>query len=114
MVTSNSFKTQTVHNGKIRNEFIGQLQTFFEGNYKRNICCVLLIQVVVLGRKHIQKENPNCFRRSIKLLGEFFHKARLFDGSPIRFLATPLLEYLEMLLEAAYPEDLELFTVQVC
>lgn len=47
------------------------------------------------------------------MLGEFFHKTKLCDGRPINFFATPLMQYLEMLLQAGQPEDLELFTIQV-
>lgn len=58
-------------------------------------------------------QNPSAFRGSVKMLSEFYNKARLCDGSPINFFATPLTQYLEMLLQAGQPEDLELFTVQV-
>lgn len=67
----------------------------------------------VVERQQLRLENVTFFRRSIKIFGEFFHKGRLVDGRPLTFLAEPLVRYLEMLLEFAEPEDLELFTVQV-
>lgn len=47
------------------------------------------------------------------MFGEVFHKGRFVDGRPFTFLAEPFVKYLEMLLEYAEPEDLELFTAQV-
>lgn len=69
--------------------------------------------VCVLERHALRLENAVFFRRSIKVFGEFFHKGRFIDGRPFTLLAEPLVRYLEMLLEYAEPEDLELFTVQV-
>lgn len=67
----------------------------------------------IIARKEVQQQNIIAFRRSVRILGEFYNKARLCDGSPIQFLVNPLVEYLQMLLEAAELEDLELFTAQV-
>lgn len=64
-------------------------------------------------RQALRLENVGFFRRSVKVFGEFFHKGRSVDGRPFTVLAEPFAEYLEMLLEFAEPEDLELFTVQV-
>lgn len=61
----------------------------------------------------MQAEDPNLFRNSVQLMGEFFNKARLANGQQFSFMATPLLSYLEMLLESAEAVDLKLFTIQV-
>lgn len=69
--------------------------------------------MLCVERQALRLENAVFFRRSVKVFGEFFHKGRLVDGRPFTVLADPLVRYLEMLLEFAEPEDLELFTVQV-
>lgn len=66
-----------------------------------------------LARTEVQQDNAAAFRRSVRILGEFYNKARLCDGSPLQVLVHPLVEYLEMLLKVAELEDLELFTAQV-
>ncbi|XP_025836599.1 uncharacterized protein LOC108744470 isoform X2 [Agrilus planipennis] len=95
MVSSYSFITTEVHSVKLRNIFIRHIQQDFENS------------------KQLQTTDSDCFRNAIRMLGEFFNKARLVDGSQIKFLAAPLLRYFDMLVESAQPEDLELFTVQL-
>jgi len=95
MVSSYSFISEEVHDVKIRNLFIAHIQNDFE------------------NRKHLQATNPTGFRNSVRMLGEFYHKARLADGRSIKFLATPIVRYFDMLLETAQPADLELFTSQL-
>ncbi|KAG5861709.1 hypothetical protein JTB14_036471 [Gonioctena quinquepunctata] len=65
------------------------------------------------GSKLLQNTNPIGFRNSVRILGEFFNKARLANGEPFTFMATPLVSYLEMLLESAQPQDIQLFTSQL-
>lgn len=61
----------------------------------------------------MQKSNPKVFRNTVKMLGDFLHKARLIDGRPIKFLTAPVLQYLDMLLKSGTDQDLQLFTTQV-
>lgn len=61
----------------------------------------------------MRKNNRSAFRNSIRLLGEFYNKARLANGSQLTFMATPLISTLEMLLEDADILDLQIFTSQV-
>lgn len=53
------------------------------------------------------------FRNSVQLMGEFFNKARLATGQQFLFMASPLLSYLDMLLDSPEPADLKLFAMQV-
>ncbi|XP_057669364.1 uncharacterized protein LOC130901784 [Diorhabda carinulata] len=95
MVSSRSFISQEVHDQNIRLIFLKKLQNDFEG-------C-----------KIVSKANPTAFRNGVRMLGEFFHKARLVNGQPFTFMLTPLLSYLEMLLESAHALDLQQFTFQI-
>lgn len=61
----------------------------------------------------MRKTNRVAFRNSICLLGEFYNKARLANGTQLTFMVTPLISYLEMLLEDADILDLQVFTAQV-
>lgn len=61
----------------------------------------------------MQASNPKAFRVAVKMLGDFYHKARLADGQPFKFLSSPMFKYLNMLLGSSAEMDLQLFTVQV-
>nr|CAI5864773.1 unnamed protein product [Callosobruchus analis] len=95
MIASRSFITQEVHDQNIRLLFLTKLQNSFE------------------DAKQLQKMNPVIFRNSVHLLGEFYNKARLANGQQLKFMATPLLTNLKMLLDTAQLEDLKLFTTQL-
>nr|CAH7766384.1 unnamed protein product [Callosobruchus chinensis] len=95
MIASRSFITQEVHDQNIRLLFLTKLQNSFE------------------DAKQLQKTNPVIFRNSVHLLGEFYNKARLANGLQLKFMATPLLTNLKMLLDTPQIEDLKLFTTQL-
>lgn len=113
MITSHSFMGLSMHNRKVRNEFIGLFQTYFESMPLNHFAFESINGHLLLARVEVQQQSAVAFRRSVRILGEFYNKARLCDGSPIQVLVHPLVEYLEMLLKAAELEDLELFTAQV-
>lgn len=115
MVSSYSFITTEIHEQKIRNLFITHIQNDFEGKLYFSFfqLIILKIEAVCLGCKQLQRMSPVAFRNSIRMLGEFYHKARLADGRVIKFLAGPVMQYFEMLLDSSQPPDLELFTSQV-
>ncbi|GJQ71462.1 hypothetical protein Trydic_g8750 [Trypoxylus dichotomus] len=92
MAASNTFSQLEISQQKIRRLFIGHIQRTYE------------------NREVLQKTKPNGFRIAVRILSEFYHKARLSTGKQITLLVTPLLCYLEMLLESAQPEDIQLFT----
>ncbi|KAI4467102.1 eif4g domain protein [Holotrichia oblita] len=95
MVASNTFSQLEISQQRIRRLFIGHIQRTYE------------------GRKQLQQSNPNGFRIAVRILSEFYHKARLATGKQITLLVAPLLSYLEMLLESAQPADIQLFTQQL-
>lgn len=63
--------------------------------------------------KDLRTSNPSGFRSAVRILGEFFHKARLSTGEQISFLVSPLVCYLKLLLENPEPADTELFASQL-
>lgn len=71
------------------------------------------IYCLIIASSSIRKANRTAFRNSINLLGEFYNKARLANGAQLTFMVTPLISYLEMLLEDADILDLQIFTSQV-
>ncbi|CAH0550645.1 unnamed protein product [Brassicogethes aeneus] len=95
MISSRTFISQEVHDQNIRMMFLRKLQEIFEGCHQ------------------LQKSNPIAFRNSIQILGEFYNKARLANGEQFTFMASPLVSYLDMLLEATNVDDLKLFTTQL-
>lgn len=95
MFTAYSFASQMICDTKLRNKFISLMQSHYE------------------TRETLRLQNVNSFRRSVKVLGGFFNKARFMYGTRLHILAEPLMDYLELLLKYAEPEDLELFTNQL-
>lgn len=69
--------------------------------------------IEIVGAKQMPKNNSAAFRNSVRLMGEFYYKARLGNGQQMVFLQVPLLSYMEMLLESANLENIQLFTMQV-
>ncbi|XP_050295025.1 uncharacterized protein LOC126735136 [Anthonomus grandis grandis] len=61
----------------------------------------------------LQSSSPNLFRNSVHLMGEFFNKARMANGQHFTIMSTPLLSYLDMLLDSGDCMDLKLFTTQL-
>ncbi|CAG9864054.1 unnamed protein product [Phyllotreta striolata] len=95
LIASRSFITQEIHDQNLRLLFLKKLQSDFES-------CKIL-----------NETNPAGFRNYVKMLGEFYSKARLANGQPFSFMVTPLLVCLEMLLESAQLSDLQQFTTQI-
>lgn len=95
LIASRTFLSQEIHQQNIRMMFLRKLQSTFEGSTQ------------------LQSSNPHMFRNSVQLMGEFFNKARLATGQQFLFMASPLLSYLDMLLDSPEPADLKLFAIQV-
>lgn len=95
LISSRTFLSQEIHEQNIRLMFLRKLQDNFES-------CVQL-----------RSSNPNYFRNSILMMGEFFNKARLANGQQFSFMSIPIISYLEMLLESSHSVDLKLFTMQL-
>ncbi|XP_066262149.1 uncharacterized protein [Euwallacea similis] len=95
LIASRTFLSQEVREQNIRLMFLRKLQDNFEA-------C-----------NQLQSSNPMMFRNSIQLMAEFFNKARLANGQHFSFMATPLLIYLDILLESTDIADLKLFTSQL-
>ncbi|XP_028131801.1 CBP80/20-dependent translation initiation factor-like isoform X1 [Diabrotica virgifera virgifera] len=89
MISSRSFISQEVHDQNFRLLFLRKLQNDFEGG------------------KVLQKTNPIAFRNCVRMLGEFFSKARLVNGDPFTFMLIPLVNCLEMLLDSPQVSDLQ-------
>lgn len=54
---------------------------------------------------------PNVvYRKGVQIISALFQLARANNGDRLTYLTTPLLVYLNTLLDAAQPEDIELFT----
>ncbi|XP_048523732.1 uncharacterized protein LOC125504954 [Dendroctonus ponderosae] len=94
LIASRTFLSQEIHQQNIRLMFLRKLQENFEGSV------------------NLKSAHPNLFRNSVQLMGDFFNKARLANGRQFSFMATPLLSYLDMLLETGDPLDLKLFVIQ--
>lgn len=112
LVSSRSFIKQSIHDHNVRYMFLRKLQNSFESTYlisKKHFCNIYIIS----DSSNLRKTNRIAFRNSICLLGEFYNKARLDNGSQLTFMTTPLISYLEMLLEDADILDLQIFTSQV-
>ncbi|XP_060536163.1 uncharacterized protein LOC132708071 [Cylas formicarius] len=95
LVVSRTFMSQKIHEQNIRLMLVKKLQHNFE------------------SRVQLQTENPVIFRNSVRMMGEFYNKAKLADGKPFSFMAVPLISYLQMLLESADALDLKLFATQL-
>jgi hypothetical protein len=51
------------------------------------------------GADHLKRDDMNKFYNSIKLLGEYFNRARITNGSPINIIGQSLLNLLNVELE---------------
>lgn len=91
IVTSNTFSKMEILEVKIRTLFMQRIQHTYEN-------C-----------GHLQTSRPNNFRIAVRILSEFYNKARLSTGKQISVLGLPLVHYFGMLLKSAQPADIQLF-----
>lgn len=96
MVASNAFLELEISRQKIRWLFTQHIQHTYRNS------------------KLLQKTNPNSFRIAVRLLSEFYNKAKLSNGNRILTLVAPLIHYFKMLLKSSEPEDIQLFTSRLC
>lgn len=66
------------------------------------------------NRQHLQTSSPHRFRIAVRMLGDFYNRARLSNGALISVLAFPLMDYLRILVESGEPADVQLFATQLC
>lgn len=67
----------------------------------------------LLGREKLREDNVAQFRNQICLFSKYL-KLAMIDGHKLLRLQSALMDYMEMLLETASAEDIEIFTEQVC
>ncbi|KAL7289655.1 hypothetical protein TKK_0016384 [Trichogramma kaykai] len=71
---------------------------------------VLLLQTLQKDyeeRGELKKKSEHVLRNAISLMGEVYYRY-IVGGKPFEYLAAPLISYIEMLLESAEEEDIEL------
>ncbi|KAF5300875.1 hypothetical protein FQR65_LT09037 [Abscondita terminalis] len=95
VMASRTFISQKLHDVNLRHLFVRSLQQDYE------------------NRVSLQQENPVAFRNFVRMLGEFFHKARFSDGTSLKLLNKPTLDCLELLVKNAQPSDIDLFTTML-
>jgi len=66
-----------------------------------------------MGREERRLKDHSKFLNSISTLCHVFRRVRLADGATIKILATPILKYMQLLLEYNRDDDIELFGSQV-
>lgn len=69
--------------------------------------------ILLTEREEIKKKSVIQFRNSVTLLGEIYMRLKI-NGKHLDILAGPLLQYLELLLDASEEQDIALVTSMVC
>lgn len=72
------------------------------------------IEINFLGADKFKRDDMNKFYNSIRLLGEYYNKARISNGIPINILATSLLNLLNVEMEKELKNSLHFKNDQFC
>ncbi|XP_011493858.1 PREDICTED: uncharacterized protein LOC105359079 [Ceratosolen solmsi marchali] len=93
-IVCSDYKLYSIKNNQFRKIILGITQRDYE------------------DREKLKQQNIVHFRNAIVFLGELYNS--LIISGPLQFLALPLLNYLQMLLEASEEEDIEITMTQLC
>lgn len=100
IVTSRQFEAININGKIIRHAMLEILQKNFQSKFlSQKHCNILIMSLFFLGADKFKRDDMNKFYNSIRLLGEYYNKARISNGSSINILATSLLNLLNVEME---------------
>lgn len=101
IVTSRQFEAININGKIIRHAMLEILQKNFQSKFlsQETVTSSSCLCLFFLGADKFKRDDMNKFYNSIRLLGEYYNKARISNGSSINILATSLLNLLNVEME---------------